>query len=140
MKLSRITTTLQNLGTRFGLRSSQPQGQGVSLYYSTAPTLTKPWDSLSRLYRRISPFGDPKVSIVPILDQWISEGHTVSKPPLLAIIKELRRFKRYTHALEVSIYNSPFLFLCFLFLVSYCFFFFFFFLLEMCEKRNKISN
>ena len=123
MKLPRITTTILNLGTRFGLRSSQPQGQGVSLYYSTAPTTRKPWNSLSGLYRRISPLGDPKVSIVPILDQWISEGQTVSKPPLLDIIKELRRFKRYTHALEVSIYNSPFLFLCFLFLVIAVFFF-----------------
>ncbi|KAM3343627.1 pentatricopeptide repeat-containing protein, mitochondrial [Capsicum galapagoense] len=54
------------------------------------------------LYRRISPIGDPKVSIVPVLDQWIKEGKHVVKEELQSIIKELRSFRRYKHALEVS--------------------------------------
>ncbi|CAN4117459.1 unnamed protein product [Withania somnifera] len=54
------------------------------------------------LYRRISPIGDPNVSIVPILDQWIKEGKHVVKEELQRMIKELRDYKRYKHALEVS--------------------------------------
>ncbi|KAL2455314.1 Pentatricopeptide repeat-containing protein [Forsythia ovata] len=54
------------------------------------------------LYRRISPLGDPNVSIVPVLDQWIREGNTVNKPQLQQIINELRFYKRFIHALEVS--------------------------------------
>jgi hypothetical protein len=101
VKLPRITTVL-NLGTLFGLRNRP----NVSLYStSTAPTLwRKPLNpSLTNLYRRISPVGNPRVTIVPILDQWIAEGKTVSREPLIAIIKELRYYKRYSHALEVSL-------------------------------------
>jgi hypothetical protein len=116
MKLPGITT-IPKLGSRLGLTLRN---------YSTATPM-------NHLYRRISPLGDPKVSIVPVLDQWILEGRTVTKQPLLSIIKELRRFKRYTHALEVSFYDSPFLFL---------FLFLFFSLLTMCGKAKdfRISN
>ncbi|CAA3025840.1 pentatricopeptide repeat-containing At2g20710, mitochondrial-like [Olea europaea subsp. europaea] len=54
------------------------------------------------LYRRISPLGDPNVSVVPVLDQWIREGNTVDKSRLRYIINELRFYKRFKHALEVS--------------------------------------
>ncbi|KAM7261797.1 hypothetical protein ACFE04_020874 [Oxalis oulophora] len=53
------------------------------------------------LYRRISPVGDPTVSIVPILNQWVSEGKALDRGELHYIVKELRSFKRYTHALQV---------------------------------------
>lgn len=53
------------------------------------------------LYRRLSPVGDPNISIVPILDQWVSEGRPVQIVELRLIIKELRVYKRYKHALEV---------------------------------------
>lgn len=89
MKLPGITT-IPKLGSRLGLTLRN---------YSTATPM-------NHLYRRISPLGDPKVSIVPVLDQWILEGRTVTKQPLLSIIKELRRFKRYTHALEVSMWMT----------------------------------
>ncbi|KAG7958459.1 hypothetical protein I3843_10G021700 [Carya illinoinensis] len=97
--------TARNLWASFFLRN----GGGVSLYStSTVPTRWgKPWNPcLNALYRRISPIGDPRVSIVPILEQWIEEGQTVSKGPLLAIVKELRRYKRYAHALEVSMWMT----------------------------------
>ncbi|OIS99235.1 PREDICTED: pentatricopeptide repeat-containing protein At2g20710, mitochondrial-like isoform X1 [Nicotiana attenuata] len=54
------------------------------------------------LYRRISPLGDPNESIVPVLDQWINEGKHVVKEDLQNMIKELRGYRRYKHALEVS--------------------------------------
>lgn len=54
------------------------------------------------LYRRISPLGDPNASIVPVLDQWIKEGKHVVKEELQSMIKVLRDYRRYKHALEVS--------------------------------------
>lgn len=53
------------------------------------------------LYKRISPLGDPNVSIEPVLDQWIREGNIVKKTELQNIINELRVYKRFKHALEV---------------------------------------
>lgn len=54
------------------------------------------------LYRRISPLGDPNESIEPVLDQWINEGKHVVKEDLQNMIKELRGYRRYKHALEVT--------------------------------------
>ncbi|KAL8248201.1 hypothetical protein R6Q59_005069 [Mikania micrantha] len=59
-------------------------------------------DANSSLYRRISPVGDPNISIIPVLDQWISEGRTVDKDSLDKIIKSLMKFRRFKHALEMS--------------------------------------
>ncbi|RDX83708.1 Pentatricopeptide repeat-containing protein, mitochondrial, partial [Mucuna pruriens] len=58
------------------------------------------------LYSRISPLGDPSVSVVPILDEWIQEGNAVSGPHLQRIIKTLRTRKRLTQALQVSEWMS----------------------------------
>ncbi|XP_027111777.1 pentatricopeptide repeat-containing protein At2g20710, mitochondrial-like [Coffea arabica] len=59
-------------------------------------------DPSNNLYKRISPLGDPKISVVPVLDQWAAEGRPVHKEYLESIIKELKAYKRYKHALEVS--------------------------------------
>ncbi|KAJ8624298.1 hypothetical protein MRB53_032828 [Persea americana] len=67
------------------------------LYYSTQTLAFKPRDSL---YSRISPIGDPTVSIVPVLDGWIEDGNTVEKKELQLLVKQLRRYKRYKHALQ----------------------------------------
>lgn len=44
--------------------------------------------------------------MVPILNQWVQEGRLVNKPALQLIIRQLRRYKRYKHALEVSQWMS----------------------------------
>ncbi|KAJ0087739.1 hypothetical protein Patl1_32861 [Pistacia atlantica] len=59
--------------------------------------------SMNALYRRISPVGNPGVSIVPLLDQWVEEGRPVDKEQLQVFIKELRSYRRFRHALEVSV-------------------------------------
>lgn len=53
------------------------------------------------LYRRISPLGNPSISIVPVLDQWFKEGNPVDREQLRRIIMELRKYRRFTHALQV---------------------------------------
>ncbi|GKD37992.1 hypothetical protein Tco_1258199 [Tanacetum coccineum] len=74
-----------------------------ALFYSTETNIV-PKVNVSKkndnLYRRISPVGDPNVSMIPILDQWEKEGKTVRFQQLIVIIKSLRKFNRYTHALQ----------------------------------------
>ncbi|KAG5516904.1 hypothetical protein RHGRI_037587 [Rhododendron griersonianum] len=53
------------------------------------------------LYRRISPVGDPRDSVVPVLDQWVQEGRFLDRTQLRLIIKELKVYRRFQHALEV---------------------------------------
>ncbi|KAH7512527.1 hypothetical protein FEM48_Zijuj12G0100000 [Ziziphus jujuba var. spinosa] len=54
------------------------------------------------LYSRISPLGDPSLSVVPVLDQWVQQGMKAKYIELSHIIRDLRRRRRYKHALEVS--------------------------------------
>lgn len=54
------------------------------------------------LYRRLSRVGIPDKSVVPVLDQWIAEGRDVDQSELRIIIKELRNYRRFKHALEIS--------------------------------------
>ncbi|WCJ34112.1 Pentatricopeptide repeat-containing protein At2g20710 mitochondrial [Euphorbia peplus] len=63
-------------------------------------------DSTIELYHRISSVGDWKTSMEPILDRWVEEGRSVNKKGLKAIISELRYYKRYTHALQISMWMT----------------------------------
>ncbi|KAL2475368.1 Pentatricopeptide repeat-containing protein [Abeliophyllum distichum] len=69
---------------------------------STRTRYSKKGSKSDSLYKRISPLGDPNVSVEPVLQQWIREGNTVNKTLLQNIINELRVYKRFRHALEVS--------------------------------------
>lgn len=69
-------------------------------FFSTTVRPRNP-SNLELFYRKISPMGDPNVSIVPVLDQWIEDGRNVEKSALLFMIKELRNYGRHTHALQV---------------------------------------
>lgn len=60
----------------------------------------------NNLYSRISPLGDPDVSLTPVLDQWVLEGQKISELELQRIIRQLRSRKRFKHALQVH-YFSP---------------------------------
>lgn len=56
----------------------------------------------NNLYSRISPLGDPRISLAPVLDQWVEEGKKVKDYELRTIVKGLRERKRFKQALEVS--------------------------------------
>ncbi|PNY15258.1 pentatricopeptide repeat-containing protein mitochondrial-like [Trifolium pratense] len=58
------------------------------------------------LFSRISPLGDPSISISPILDNWIQEGNPLDSQQLYKIIKTLRTSKRFNQALRVSEWMS----------------------------------
>ncbi|KAJ6724459.1 hypothetical protein OIU85_022388 [Salix viminalis] len=54
----------------------------------------------NNLYSRISPFGDPRISLAPVLDQWAEEGKKIKDYELRTIVKGLRARKRFKQALE----------------------------------------
>ncbi|XP_062013172.1 pentatricopeptide repeat-containing protein At4g21705, mitochondrial [Rosa rugosa] len=54
------------------------------------------------LYTKISPLGNPNQSVVPELDDWVSKGNKVSVGELQRIIRDLRKRKRFSQALQIS--------------------------------------
>jgi len=70
-------------------------------FYSTR-TLARPSPPIDSLYSRVSRAGDPKVSIIRVIDQWLEEGRQVQQSDILMMIKQLRKFRRYSQALQVS--------------------------------------
>uniref|UniRef100_A0A7N1A1I5 Pentatricopeptide repeat-containing protein n=1 Tax=Kalanchoe fedtschenkoi TaxID=63787 RepID=A0A7N1A1I5_KALFE len=77
----------------------------TSLYSSAseAVAFTNPVDAL---YRRISRAGDPSVSVIPIIDQFVEQGGSIVEHQIKRIIKELRKYRRFKHALEISEWMS----------------------------------
>ncbi|XP_011096300.1 pentatricopeptide repeat-containing protein At2g20710, mitochondrial-like [Sesamum indicum] len=102
MKLFSISSSLSSRAYSF-CRMIQSQ------LFATAPPRTrfsKNGSVSASLYRRISPMGDPSVSVVPALDRWIGEGNTACRDELYGIIKELTAYRRFNHALEVSLWMT----------------------------------
>eukprot|EP00252_Welwitschia_mirabilis_P009991 TRINITY_DN23000_c0_g1_i1.p1 TRINITY_DN23000_c0_g1~~TRINITY_DN23000_c0_g1_i1.p1 ORF type:complete len:527 (+),score=100.23 TRINITY_DN23000_c0_g1_i1:227-1807(+) len=54
------------------------------------------------LYRRITDLGDQNESAVAVMKEWLREGRHLPKATVTKIIRRLRRYGRYKHALEVS--------------------------------------
>nr|XP_021852011.1 pentatricopeptide repeat-containing protein At2g20710, mitochondrial-like isoform X1 [Spinacia oleracea] len=95
MKLGRLISKTTSFPTQF-----PPFRNAISglTWYSTQGN--------SGLYRRMFPVGVPTQSAKPVLDQWVQEGQTVTQHELRVIIKQLRRYRRFNHALEVSQWMS----------------------------------
>ncbi|KAL9270700.1 Pentatricopeptide repeat-containing protein [Drosera capensis] len=53
------------------------------------------------LYAKISPLGSPALRVRPELDSWIDKGKKVSVAELQRIVRDFRKRKRFSHALEV---------------------------------------
>ncbi|KAJ9170962.1 hypothetical protein P3X46_019020 [Hevea brasiliensis] len=54
------------------------------------------------LYRRIERVRDPKASVAPVLEKWVSEGNTVQKEQLQFLVRRMKCYRRFNHALEIS--------------------------------------
>lgn len=54
------------------------------------------------LYRRLSALGvAPPGSVTRTVNKWLREGRSVTVGQLMKYVKELRKYQRYGHALEV---------------------------------------
>ncbi|KAJ0028325.1 hypothetical protein Pint_36301 [Pistacia integerrima] len=106
MKLVRFSAIVHSIKSHLGL-GNVPALSSYSTNIEERSSRISRWKgSMNALYRRISPIGDPSVSIVPLLDQWIEEGHPVDKEQLQAFIKELRFYRRFSHGLEISMWMT----------------------------------
>lgn len=76
-----------------------------TLTTTTTNTASSPETSL---FSRIFKAPNPKLSIIPVLDEWVKEERSISVDELRKIIRQLRKFRRIKHALEVSfsLYNT----------------------------------
>ncbi|OMO68728.1 hypothetical protein COLO4_29446 [Corchorus olitorius] len=96
MKVGQWSWVFNNVKTHLDFKTVM----GISRYLTTfrAATLKAITASpIDELFRRISPLGNPSISIVPILDQWVAEGKPVDKKHHLQLcIKLLRQYKRYS--------------------------------------------
>lgn len=55
------------------------------------------------LYSKISPLGNPSLNLAPELDDWVQKGNKVRFAELQRIVQDLRKRRRVSQALEVSI-------------------------------------
>lgn len=62
---------------------------------------TKSTRKKASLYSKISPLGNPSLTMTPELDDWVEKGKKVRHSELKQIIHDLRKRRRSHHALEV---------------------------------------
>ncbi|XP_075502975.1 pentatricopeptide repeat-containing protein At2g20710, mitochondrial-like [Primulina tabacum] len=93
---------------RFFTISTSPNSSAASLIHRIQRQLfsSKIGSNSKSLYRKISQLGDPNVSVTPVLDGWVNGGNYVDKQELQRIVEELRFYKRFKHALEVSLWMT----------------------------------
>jgi hypothetical protein len=70
--------------------------------YGTVDYERRPMVKWNAIYKRISLMENHELGSGSVLDQWEKEGRKLSKWELCRVVKELRKFKRYKHALEVK--------------------------------------
>ncbi|XP_057455675.1 pentatricopeptide repeat-containing protein At2g20710, mitochondrial-like [Lotus japonicus] len=72
-------------------------------FFSSSSFSSAPADSL---FLRISRSGDPKTPMTPLLNQWVEQGRLVTQAELRFFIKQLRSYRRFSHALQISEWMS----------------------------------
>ncbi|KAJ1389746.1 Tetratricopeptide-like helical domain superfamily [Sesbania bispinosa] len=83
------------IGSKLRLYNTLPR----CFHYSSST----PSDSL---FLRISRAGDPNFPVTRLLDQWVEEGRDIKHSELQFFVKQLRVYRRFNHALQVSEWMS----------------------------------
>lgn len=98
-------TTLWTIKSNCNTYNLTKTGPLLWLRSCSSATISKPSNN-SRLFQRISSLRDPTVSIIPVLDLWITEGDKLKEPEFQRFVRELRARKRYSHALQLCEWAS----------------------------------
>ncbi|XP_031265364.1 pentatricopeptide repeat-containing protein At2g20710, mitochondrial-like [Pistacia vera] len=106
MKLVRLSAILRNTTSHFAFGNAPAVRSFFTKSAERSTSSSRLRGSMNALYCRISPIGNPRVSIVPLLDLWVQEGRPVVKEQLQSFIKELRTYRRFSHALEMSMWMT----------------------------------
>lgn len=85
------------------LRLVRPKPNYTLRSFPFHSTRTLPHDTLQR---RVARAGDPSASILRVLEGWLDEGNPVKTSELHSIVKMLRKFSRFSHALQISDWMS----------------------------------
>nr|CAN75355.1 hypothetical protein VITISV_002476 [Vitis vinifera] len=70
--------------------------------YGTVDYERRPLVKWNAVYRRISLMENPEMGSASVLNQWENEGKRLTKWELCRVVKELRKFKRFKMALELT--------------------------------------
>jgi hypothetical protein len=70
--------------------------------YGTVDYERRPMIKWNGIYRRISLMENPELGSGSVLNRWENEGKRLTKWELCRVVKELRKYKRYQQALEVT--------------------------------------
>lgn len=84
---------------RLGSQLAVPKASDLFSNAEGLPDLPEGWPD--NLYNRVAVVGDPRRSVVPVLERWVQEGNPVEKTYLQGMVKQMRVYRRYAHALEV---------------------------------------
>ncbi|KAH6817772.1 hypothetical protein C2S51_001375 [Perilla frutescens var. frutescens] len=73
----------------------------VSLYSTQIEPNSSP-----PLFWRLNRCNEQRVSLIPVLDEWVAQGRTINNPELKQFIRTFRRNKRFKPALEIAEWMS----------------------------------
>ncbi|CAM0956585.1 unnamed protein product [Alopecurus aequalis] len=74
---------------------------------AASPSHPPPLPLPDSLYHRVAAAAIPHLQLIPVLEQWaVAEGRPVEKHDLQDIIKKLVRLRRFSHALELSMWMT----------------------------------
>ena len=100
----RFRATLACAARRFSAQAAAAVAAAVEKKAAAAAASTKSsGDGRDTLGRRLMSLVYAKRSAVIAIRKWKEEGHTVRKYDLNRIVRQLRKLRRYKHALEVSL-------------------------------------
>ena len=109
----RFRATLACAARRFSAQAAAAVAAAVEKKAAAAAASTKSsGDGRDTLGRRLMSLVYAKRSAVIAIRKWKEEGHTVRKYDLNRIVRQLRKLRRYKHALEVSLSFFFTLFIC----------------------------
>jgi hypothetical protein len=90
-----------------------PPSNSLTLASLFSPKTQNPPSSSSSsstsLYHRIQIIRNPKVSVIPVLEQWVNEQRPVNEQEIRSLVRIMKDFRRFSHALEVHFSLTPFL-------------------------------